>query len=270
LISELKISIGSRVEIEDIDNIKNSIIEIWKIIDKKVYSNIKTIKKKIVFCENPKNVFINLVKGQDSVYYQLEDLEHKYSHFKELFDKEDTDFTERVTSILNFKNQLINELQFKYFLSDRWFNQFCSRYGCLLEDCISEAINHESVLREISNRDDLKLGTVPSSNNLINAHPDFIVFGLVEILINAAKRSQNDNAKIEFEVIEGENGIVILKVKQDKPFIINDGNHYSGIENEIKPVFEIFCGSENIDIPYKSDGISPFVIKISFNKKQLE
>ncbi len=270
LISDLKISIGSKVVTEDIDNIKNSIIEIWKIIDDKVYSNIKTIKKHKIHCENPKKIYINLVDGEHSVYQVLEDLEQKYTVFKELVDVEDSDFTERVTAILNFKNVLINDLQLRHFLTDKWFNQFSTRYICFLEDCIAAALEHESVTTEIANRKSFTVAPIPATNSLVNGHSDFLVFGLVELLINAAKRDENENAILDFEISEDENGIVTLLIKQDKPFIQNEGNHYSGIEKEIKPIFEMFCGKENVYFPSPSHQSESFIVKIVFNKKPLE
>lgn len=270
LISDFKISIGSKVETEDIDNIKNSIIEIWKIIDDKVYSNIKTIKKHKILCENPKNIYINLVDGEHSVYQVLENLDQKFTVFKELVDVEDSDFIEMVTAILNFKKVLINDLQLRHFLTDKWFNQFSTRYICFLEDCISGALEHELVKTEIAKRKSFTIKPIQPTNSLINAHFDFLVFGFVELIVNAAKRNENENATIEFEIIENEQGLVTLVIKQDKPFIQNEGNHYSGIEKEIKPIFEMFCGKENVCFPHPTHQSESFDVKIIFNKKPLE
>lgn len=270
LISDLKISIGSKVETEDIDNIKNTIIAIWTVIDEKVFSNIKTIKKHKATCDNPKNIYINLIDGSNSVYTILEELESKYTIFKGLFDVDESAFEERVVAIMNFKNVLFNQLQLKHFLTDKWFNIFSAKYFCCLEDCINEAIRSEPVRAALSIRNSFSIVPVVNKQTIINAHPDFIHFGLVEMIRNSVKRSENEGATLQFEISEEEKGAVVLRVKQDKPFIPNEGNHYSGIENEIRPIFEMFCGKENVFIPEPLFQSPTFEIKIVFNKKELK
>lgn len=270
LIANLKTAIGSEIDDEDIERIHNLISRIYKIIKDKVYLNLNSIKKLRPVCTHPVWIYNQLFDEPESVYNLLQKLQDDYYDFKHTYDiitaEPTLTFIDVKKQIKQF-NKSLNNLQVKHFFTTRDFNKFCGRYICSLEYCINKAIESREVQEEISKRNNFKLNRIKDNQTIVDAHYDFLFYGFKEFFKNAAKRVENDNATISINIQKDTiNHDITLIVNQDKPFIKNEANHDSGIENDIKPIFKIFCGHDNVSFLDTNPAFFEIKLKFTFTK----
>jgi len=263
LIGELQMSIGFEILDSDLSRIVSLIKAIWPRIRSTVMLNLNTIKKQRVICPQPAHIYAKLFDETDSIHPVLLRIDEAYHKFILQYESKEKPIESDKKLIREFYNLLFHDLQNGHFLSQCDFFIFCSKYYTDLESCINEAMNHPSVLECVAMRENFSISQVNDERHLVDAHPEFITYGLVKILQNAAKREFNNGASISFKIVfDPETCKTSLTVMQSTPFIKNEGNHYSGIEKEIIPIFEMFCGKGNVQL----DRDAPFfTIKIIFD-----
>lgn len=231
--------------------------------------NLRVIKSSAKLKEAAEEIYKELFDSDECIYKTFGELESAYESMKTVLENSLSKAEDKVEKVNAFRDILLDKMNSKYLQDKKDFNVFCNKYEFDLKECIESALKDGKYLEYKALRRGFKLINNIDKSITVPGHYDFIHVAFVEILRNAAKRPENNEATLTIScIIDESDSVPRIIFDQSTCVVKNESKHVWGTEKVIPPIFEVFCGANGYYI--EKDETKPYTIWADFNNSSIK